>query len=275
MTPPGGSGPGKKLWLVAGAAVVAAGVTVAAVAIAMRGDSSGQASEAAGGASSSTQPAGVPADTTTSAGLAPGLNREVLAQLLLPVEDLNAALGAVLEIDGRGTELVEGTADRSLRGGKPVNDCGTAPTPGLRVDGYEGAGVTGVEFQSAVDRGRGSRAIQVLTTFRDEQKAQEFFAAQSEMWEKCAKGGWEIRLTAPGGATTGWFPGPAEKDMPDVLSISLHTFPEEGRGTLNCHHSLAVRRNIGIDIQTCGYYDEGLQAPALAAKIAERIPSAK
>jgi PknH-like extracellular domain len=245
-----------------------AALAVAAIGILVAGCGGGNEGGNASSSSSST------AATSPSK---PPLAQWALAGLLLPIADIDAALGVT------GTKVMETadtlTEDKSASMFSPAYkfpaECLYATAAGL-VPVYAGSGNTAVHRERDVvslppeSNEADPQVNQVVVLFPSPKEAKAFFEASSKGWAACAN----RQDTAPGDADNPeihWSAGPLSSAN-DTLSITVAvTATKNGTSSsASCQRALTVRKNVVIDVEACRK-DPGDVAVKIAGQIAGKV----
>ncbi|MDV3127981.1 sensor domain-containing protein [Mycobacterium sp. 21AC1] len=186
------------------------------------------------------------------------LANDVLPELLLPPERIDAAVGAAgMIVSSTHTEMSDDSATMEPR------EC-------LAVDGaaqaavYADSGFTAMHDETLANGDDFTHfAQQAVVLFPDADRAKGFFDASAQQWPAC-----KHYTHLQSGSL--WDVGPiANKD--GMLSATT-TQSNAQEGGWACGRALTVNNNVIVDVNTCSANPAG-SAVAIAAEIASRVDS--
>ncbi|OBK73986.1 hypothetical protein A5651_11810 [Mycobacterium sp. 1274761.0] len=195
--------------------------------------------------------------STTTTKPPPPVQEAALNDLLLPPEQINAAMGAT---DMVVTKTQDAMSDDSAT---------MEPKECLAVDGalqavvYGGSDFSTVRGQTLTDGDNFAHyALQAVVLFPGAKLANAFFTASTQQWPACH----QYTHLQTG---THWTVGPVN-NASGMLSSSATQQDAKAPGW-GCGRALAIRNNVVIDINTCSA-NPGDSAVNMANQIAAKVP---
>lgn len=200
--------------------------------------------------------------TTTTTKVAP-VAPSAIADLLLSVDDVNAAMGTTgIPVKDNGDQMYDDGEHVA------VSDQDCLFTVPAEDKVYAGSGWTAVRVQDVRDPELNHRVVQAVVAFPSAADAQRFFTASAQRWSNCSNR--QYHYLQPGKEDAIYSVSPLSNTN-GTLSASR---VQQDTNGWTCHSALTTANNIAVDVEGCSFTGPDDIAVNIAQQIAAKVARA-
>lgn len=203
--------------------------------------------------------------TAVRAAQAPLTTADALPSVLLPADDISAAMSA-------NDIVVTRDVAKAWNDSAHFTDVNCLAIAGAAQQSvYADTGWTATHSQVLREPPTSPvwshYAVQSVVLFPTAQAASDFYAASRDGWARCSNR--QLTYAQQLGPDQMWSVGPTSTDH-DILAVSR---VERGTEPWACQRALTVHSNVAVDIEACSLDGPTAAASSIARQIAERLPA--